>query len=217
VAVEAVVFDLDGVLVQSEEVWDEERRDLVREAGGRWHEGATREMMGMSSVEWSRYLHDRLDVPLAPGEINARVLERVERRYREALPWIPGAREAVLRLADRWPLGLATSSNREIIDLVVEVGELGDAFRATVSSEEVGAGKPAPDVYLEAARRLDVTPDRCAAIEDSTNGLRSAHAAGMLVVAVPNPAFTPERTGLELADVVLDSIDELTPEVVAPR
>jgi HAD superfamily hydrolase (TIGR01509 family) len=213
----AVVFDLDGVLVQSEEVWDEERRDLVREAGGRWHEGATREMMGMSSVEWSRYLHDRLDVPLAPEEINARVLERVERRYREALPLIPGAREAVLRLAERWPLGLATSSNREIIDLVVEVGELGDAFRATVSSEEVGAGKPAPDVYLEAARRLDVTPDGCAAIEDSTNGLRSAHAAGMLVVAVPNPAFPPERSGLELADVVLDSIDELTPEVVAPR
>jgi HAD superfamily hydrolase (TIGR01509 family) len=213
----AVVFDLDGVLVQSEEVWDEERRDLVREAGGRWHEGATREMMGMSSVEWSRYLHDRLDVPLAPEEINARVLERVERRYREALPLIPGAREAVLRLAERWPLGLATSSNREIIDLVVEVGELGAAFRATVSSEEVGAGKPAPDVYLEAARRLDVAPDRCAAIEDSTNGLRSAHAAGMLVVAVPNPAFPPERSGLELADVVLDSIDELTPEVVAPR
>jgi HAD superfamily hydrolase (TIGR01509 family) len=213
----AVVFDLDGVLVQSEEVWDEERRDLVREAGGRWHEGATREMMGMSSVEWSRYLHDRLDVPLAPEEINARVLERVERRYREALPLIPGAREAVLRLAERWPLGLATSSNREIIDLVVEVGELGAAFRATVSSEEVGAGKPAPDVYLEAARRLDVAPDRCAAIEDSTNGLRSAHAAGMRVVAVPNPAFPPERSGLELADVVLDSVDELTPEVVEPR
>jgi HAD superfamily hydrolase (TIGR01509 family) len=217
VTVDAVVFDLDGVLVQSEEVWDKERRDLVREAGGRWHEGATREMMGMSSVEWSRYLHDRLHVPLAPGEINARVLERVERRYREALPWIAGAREAVLRLADRWPLGLATSSNREIIDLLVELGELGDAFRATVSSEEVGAGKPAPDVYLEAARRLDVAPDRCAAIEDSTNGLRSAHAAGMRVVAVPNPSFPPERSGLELADVVLDSIDELTPEVVEPR
>jgi len=213
----AVVFDLDGVLVQSEEVWDEERRDLVREAGGRWHKGATREMMGMSSVEWSRYLHDRLDVPLAPEKINARVLERVERRYREALPWIPAAREAVLRLAERWPLGLATSSNREIIDLVVQVGELGDAFRATVSSEEVGAGKPAPDVYLEAARRLGVAPDRCAAIEDSTNGLRSAHAAGMRVVAVPNPGFPPEPSGLEVADVVLDSIDELTPEVVEPR
>jgi beta-phosphoglucomutase-like phosphatase (HAD superfamily) len=144
--VDAVVFDLDGVLVQSEEVWDEARRDLVRETGGRWHEQATREMMGMSSLEWSRYLHDRLAVPLAPEEISARVLEQVNRRYREALPWIPGGREAVLRLAERWPLGLATSSNREIIDLVVEVGGLDDAFGATVSPEEVGAGKPAPDV-----------------------------------------------------------------------
>jgi HAD superfamily hydrolase (TIGR01509 family) len=215
--VDAVVFDLDGVLVQSEEVWDEARRDLVRETGGRWHEQATREMMGMSSVEWSRYLHDRLGVPLAPEEINARVLEQVNRRYREALPWIPGGREAVLRLAERWPLGLATSSNREIIDLVVEAGGLDDAFGATVSSEEVGAGKPAPDVYLEAARRLGVAADRCTAIEDSTKGLRSAHGAGMRVVAVPNPAFPPEPSGLELADVVLESIEELTPEVVAPR
>ncbi|MFL5836119.1 MAG: HAD family hydrolase, partial [Solirubrobacteraceae bacterium] len=162
-------------------------------------------------------VHERIGVPDEPEAINAAVLDRVEARYRHALPWIPGAREAVLRLAERWPLGLATSSNREIIDLVVQVGELGDAFRATVSSEEVGAGKPAPDVYLEAARRLGAAPDRCAAIEDSTNGLRSAHAAGMRVVAVPNPAFPPEPSGLEVADVVLDSIDELTPEVVEPR
>jgi HAD superfamily hydrolase (TIGR01509 family) len=213
---EAVAFDLDGVLVQSEEVWDDARRDLVRATGGRWTDQATREMMGMSSVEWSRYLHDRLDVPLAPVEINARVLGDVEERYRADVPWIPGAREAVHRVAACWPLALATSSNREIIDLVLEVGDLDRAFRATVSSEEVAAGKPAPDVYLEAARRLGVAPDRCAAIEDSTNGLLSAHAAGMRVVAVPNAAFPPAPRGLEVADVVLGSIAELDAAAISP-
>jgi HAD superfamily hydrolase (TIGR01509 family) len=214
--IDAVVFDLDGVLVQSEELWDEARRELVEETGGHWHEGATREMMGMSSTEWSRYLHDRLEVPLDPKEINARVLARVEERYRESPPWIPGAREAVKRLAARWPLGLATSSNREIIDLVLEVGGLAEDFVATVSSEEVNAGKPAPDVYLDAAARLGVEPARCAAIEDSTNGLVSARAAGMRVIAVPNAAFPPEPRGLEAADVVLDSIEDLDPDVVSP-
>lgn len=214
--IDAVAFDLDGLLVQSEEVWDEARQDLVRETGGRWHEDATREMMGMSSAEWSRYLHDRLGVPLSPEEINARVLAEVERGYRAALPWIPGARKAVRRVAARWPLALATSSNREIIDLVLEVGELGPCFQATVSSEEVTQGKPAPDVYVEAARRLGVAPERCAAIEDSTNGLKAARAAGMRVIAIPNDAFPPAPESLEAADVVLDGIDELTPETIAP-
>jgi HAD superfamily hydrolase (TIGR01509 family) len=172
--------------------------------------------MGMSSVEWSRYLHERLEVPLPPDEINARVLARVDERYRNDLPWIAGARDAVERMAARWPLGLATSSNREIIDLVIEVGGLGDRFAATVSSEEVATGKPAPDVYLEAARRLGVEPSRCAAIEDSTNGLLSAHAAGMRVVAVPNPAFPPETRGLAVADVVLETIQRLSPATLRP-
>jgi HAD superfamily hydrolase (TIGR01509 family) len=212
--VRAVVFDLDGVLVQSEEIWDEARRELVAEHGGEWPDDATRAMIGMSSPEWSRYLQDRLSVPLAPEEINARVLARVEEHYRQAAPWIPGARQAVRRLAARWPLALATSSNREIIDLVLDVGNLAACFAATVSSEEVDGGKPAPDVYLEAARRLGVDPADCAAVEDSTNGLLAARAAGMRVIAVPNPAFPPEPHGLRAADVVLDSVDELTPAAV---
>ena len=215
--IDAVAFDLDGVLVQSEEVWDEARRELVRETGSEWTEAATREMMGMSSVEWSRYLHDRLGVPLAPEEINARVVRAVQERYRSHLPWIPGAREAVRRIAARWPLALATSSNAEIIDLVLDAGALRGDFQATVSSEEVAAGKPAPDVYLEAARRLGVRTDRCAAVEDSTNGLLAARAARMRVIAVPNSAFPPARRGLGAADVVLASIDQLTVATVDPR
>ncbi len=210
----AVIFDLDGLLVDSEAVWDEVREEFTEENGGRWHENAQRDMMGMSSVEWSRYLHDRLGVQLEPERISQEVADRVADTYRERLPLLPGAVEAVRRLAAEWPLGLASSSNRHVIDLVLDLADIADCFQATVSSEEVGGGKPAPDVYLEAARRLGVEPAACAAIEDSTNGIRSAHAAGMGVIAVPNRDFPPERDALELADVALDSLDELTPDHV---
>lgn len=212
--IQAVVFDLDGVLLDSEQIWDEVRERLVKERGGRWHERAQTEMMGMSSVEWSRYMHDELGVPDSPEEISAEVVRRLEERYRRELPLIDGAREAVERLAARWPLGLASSSNREVIDLVLELSGLAKFFRVTVSSEEVPRGKPAPDVYLEAARGLGVAPERCAAVEDSRNGIRAAKAAGMRVIAIPNPHFPPGEDALELADVRLGSLAELTPSTV---
>jgi len=212
--IEAVVFDLDGVLLDSEQVWDEVREQLTRERGGRWHENAQREMMGMSSLEWSRYMHDTLGLPEPPEEISAEVVRRLEERYRNQLPLLEGAREAVERLAARWPLGLASSATLPIIGLVLEVAGLDACFGATVSSEEVAHGKPAPDVYVEAARRLGVDPRRCVAIEDSTNGLRSAHAAGMAVVAVPNAAFAPDPAAVELAGAVVDTVGEVTPELV---
>ena len=210
-SVTAVVFDLDGVLVDSEQLWDRARRELVEERGGVWHEDATRAMMGMSSREWSRYLHAELQVDLEPAEISAAVVAKLEQLYREQLPLLSGARAAVLALAQRWPLGLASSANREVIDLVLELAELEDLFAATVSSEEVPRGKPAPDVYLEAARRLGVAPTDCAAVEDSTNGLRAAAAAGMRIIALPNRAFPPAEDALQLADVVIGSLDELRP------
>lgn len=211
----AVVFDLDGVLLDSEQVWDDVREQLARERGGRWHANAQREMMGMSSIEWSRYMHDELGLGEPPEEISAEVVRRMEQAYSERLPLIDGGREAVERLAARWPLGLASSSNRELIDLALEVGRLARFFRVTVSSEEVARGKPAPDVYLEAARRLAVQPGRCVAIEDSRNGIRAAKAAGMRVVAIPNPHFPPDDATLELADVTLTSLAELSPSTVA--
>ena len=214
--IEAVVFDLDGVLIQTEEVWDEVREELVRERGGQYGPEAQRAMMGMSSPEWSEYMHSVLGIPDAPEEINAEVVRRMEARYRERLPLIPGAMEAVERLAARWPLGVASSSNRPLIDAVLELSGLGRFFRATVSSEEVPRGKPAPDVYLEAARRLGVAPESCAAVEDSHNGIRSAKAAGMRVIAIPNPAFPPDAEALAAADVVLDSLEDLTPEAIDP-
>jgi len=210
------VFDLDGLILQTEEVWDEVREQLVRERGGRYDAEAQRAMMGMSAPEWSRYLHEERGVPDSPEEISAEVVRRMEARYRERLPLIPGAREAVLRLGARWPLALASSSNRPLIDAALELANLAGSFRATVSSEEVARGKPSPDVYLEAARRLRVAPDRAAAVEDSHSGIRSAKAAGLRVVAIPNPSYPPDEDALAEADVVLRSIDELVPDVVEP-
>lgn len=212
--IEAVVFDLDGVLVQSEELWDAARRELVADAGLEWPADATDAMMGMSSPEWSRYVHEQIGLDMTPDEINSAVVERLEARYRSDLPWIPGAREAVRRMAAAFPLGLATSSNREIIDIVMEVGRLEDLFQVTVSSEEVARGKPAPDVYLEATERMGVDPANAAAIEDSTNGLLAAAAAGMRVIAIPNDAHPPAERGLASAHVVLDSIEDLEAGVV---
>jgi HAD superfamily hydrolase (TIGR01509 family) len=213
--IEAVVFDLDGVVIQTEEIWDEVREAYVRERGGRYDAQAQRAMMGMSSVEWSRFMHDVIGLPESPEDINAEVVRRLADRYRERLPLLPGAHGAVERLAARWPLGLASSSNREIIELVLERSGLAGFFRATVSSEEVERGKPAPDVYLEAARRLAVQGRNCIAIEDSRNGIRSAHAAGMPVIAIPNPHYPPDEETLAAADVVLRSLDELTVERVS--
>jgi HAD superfamily hydrolase (TIGR01509 family) len=210
--VEAVVFDLDGVIVDSEQVWDEVREQYVHESGGVYTENATRDMMGMSSTEWSRYIAEELGVPGTPEEINAAVVERMLERYGESPPLIPGAVEAVRRIGARWPLAIASSSNPELIRVVVDAAGLGDLFRVAVSSQEVSRGKPAPDVYLEAARRLDVPAARCGAVEDSHNGIRSAKAAGMRVVAVPNPHFPPDDEALALADAVVASTAELRVE-----
>jgi HAD superfamily hydrolase (TIGR01509 family) len=213
--IQAVVFDLDGVLIQTEELWDEVREGLARAGGGRYGEEEQRAMMGMSSPEWSRYMHEHVGLPASPDEIAAEVVRQMAARYREQLPLIDGAKDAVERLAARWPLGVASSSNRELIDLVLELSGLDRCFRATVSSEEVERGKPAPDVYLEACRRLGVDATRAAAVEDSHAGIASAKAAGMRVIAIPNPTFPPGDEALAEADVVVGSLADLTPDVVA--
>jgi len=209
---EAVVFDLDGVLIQSEEVWDDVRERYVREQGGRYDAEVQRAMMGMSAPEWSRYLHDEAGVWEEPEDINRDVVERMLEAYRHELPLLPGAVEAVRRTAAVFPLGLASSSNREIFEAVLELAGIADCFQATVSSEEVEHGKPAPDVYLEAAGRLGAPPTDCAAVEDSHAGIRSAKSAGMRVVAIPNASYPPDGETLALADVTLASLDQLTPE-----
>ncbi len=207
-----MIFDLDGVLVDSERTWNGAKEALVRSAGGTWRDEAPHVMMGMSSGEWAAYLRDELGVPMDVEAINRDVVARMQETYRRELPLLPGAVEAVRALGERWPLALASSSNREVIDLVLELSGL--RFGVTVSSEEVARGKPAPDVYLEAARGLGVAPDRCVAIEDSSNGLRSAAAAGMAVIAVPNPHYAPSPDALALAAARVTVVGEVTPELV---
>jgi len=214
--IRAVVFDLDGLLLDSESAWDGGRRALAAGHGRPWPEDATAAMMGMSAPEWSAYVRDRVGVPLAPEDISARVVAHVLDAYGERLPLLPGAAEAVARMAERWPLALASSSNREVIDRVMATSGWGEIFRTWVSSEEVGRGKPAPDVFLEALRRLGAAPAEAAGVEDSHNGILAARAAGLRVIAVPNHEFPPGPEALAAADEVLGSLDELTPDVVEP-
>jgi HAD superfamily hydrolase (TIGR01509 family) len=202
----AVVLDLDGVIVDTEQAWDRARRAYAEAHGGRWRDDATRAMQGMSSVEWSAYLRDELGVDVDPARISREVAAEVADEVRRDLPLLPGAVEAVRELAAQRPLGLASSANREVIDAVLDEAGIAGCFGATVSSEEVPRGKPAPDVYLEVAARLGIEARECAAVEDSKNGLLAAAAAGMLVVAVPNREFPPSPEALAVAGAVLDGI-----------
>ncbi len=212
---DAVIFDLDGVLADSEQLWNRAKQEVVQEVGGHWQDDAPRAMMGMSSPEWSAYMKDELGVPLQTDEINREVVSRIEKLYREELPLLPGAVESVRAIAAKWRVGLASSSNREIIELFLQESGLAREFSAVVSSEEVPRGKPAPDVYLEAVRRLELSPEECVAVEDSSNGLRAANAAGMRVIAVPNPHYPPDDDALALAAEVVDSVAQVTPELIA--
>jgi HAD superfamily hydrolase (TIGR01509 family) len=214
--IEAVVFDLDGVLIESEGIWADIRQQFANEHGGRWEPGSQRRMMGMSSLEWATFMHGDLGVDLEPDQIASGVVAAMALRYHDRVPLLPGAVEAVRRLASRWPLGLASSANRPLIDLVLDESGLAACFAVTLSTEEVAHGKPAPDVYLEAARRLAAAPKRCAGVEDSTNGLRALRAAGMRIVAVPNRDFPPDPEALASADVVISGLAELTFDMIDP-
>jgi HAD superfamily hydrolase (TIGR01509 family) len=213
-AIAAVIFDLDGVLLDSEHAWEAARREVAEGSGGSWREDAQAHMMGMSTPEWTAWMRETLGVRLSPDEIFRAVTDRIEAGYRRELPLLPGAREAVESMSRHWPLAVASSSSRVLIDLFLELSGLGPRFGATVSSEEVARGKPAPDVFLEAASRLEVEPERSAVIEDSTNGIKAGAAAGMHVIAVPERSFPPSPDSLDLAEVVLDSLEELKPTVI---
>jgi HAD superfamily hydrolase (TIGR01509 family) len=213
--IEAVVFDMDGVLIDSEPVWEQVRRRVVAEYGGHWAADTQDRLMGMSTGEWSRYLSEDLGVKLSPAQVADVVIEAMAARYTEHLPLMPGAVDAVRRIAGRWVVGLASSAPRSLIETVLDAAALRPAFAAVLSTEEVARGKPAPDAYLEAAARLGVAPAASVAVEDSSNGLRSAAAAGFTVIAVPHPKYPPATDAIKAARLVLSGLDELTVEAVA--
>jgi HAD superfamily hydrolase (TIGR01509 family) len=212
--IRAVVFDLDGVLIDSERLWDQARREVATGHHGHWRADATAAMLGMSSVEWSEYMRDTLGVDMPPDRIVDLVVANLLEQYRRRLPLLPGALDAVRRIGRRWPLALASSAGRPVIDTVLAIAGLRHEFQATVASEEVPRGKPAPDVYLEAARRLGQPPPACAAVEDSANGIRSALAAGLRVVAIPNRDYPPPASVLAQAQLVIGGLADLTVERV---
>ena len=208
------MFDLDGVIVDSEPVWEQVRRQVVAEHSGRWAPDAQQRIMGMSTGEWARYLSRDLGVGLPPETVAATVIDGMRARYREGVPLMPGAAEAVRALAGHWPIGLASSSPPALIDAVLDGAGLRECFTVALSTEQVQRGKPAPDIYLAVTARLDRPPGRCAAVEDSTNGLLSAAAAGLQVIAVPHPRYPPEPAALQKAKVVLTSLEELTVQTI---
>jgi len=213
--IKAVVFDMDGVLIDSEPVWERVRRKFVADRGGRWAEDAQDRMMGMSTAEWSAYISADFGVRLTPAQVAEQVIAAMAAEYQAHLPLLPGAVDAVRELSARWPLAVASSAPRSLIEAVLDASGLRPAFAAAVSSEEVARGKPAPDVYLEATARLGVPASACAAVEDSSNGLRSAAAAGLAVIAVPRPEYPPPAEALDHARLVLDSLTQLTLNTIA--
>jgi HAD superfamily hydrolase (TIGR01509 family) len=213
--IEAVVFDLDGVLVDSEPVWEQVRRQVVAEHGGHWAADAQQRLMGMSTAEWARYLSQDLGVGLPPEAVAAMVTDRMKARYEAQVPVMPGAAGAVRRLAARWPLGLASSSPPMLIGAALNGAGLAGCFAVTMSTQQVARGKPAPDIYLAVTDRLGHPPQRCAAVEDSANGIRSAVAAGLAAIAVPHPRYPPGPGALSAASLVLTSLAGLTPDAVA--
>ncbi len=213
--IEAVVFDLDGVLVDSEPVWEQVRRGLVAERGGHWAADAQRKIMGMSTPEWARYLSEDLGVGLPPDQVATLVIDRMVARYREHVPFMDGAVDAVRRFAARWPLGLASSSPPRLIETVLQSAGLRSTFKVVMSTEQVAHGKPAPDIYLAVTTELGCPPPDCAAVEDSSNGLRSAAAAGLRVIAIPQPRYPPDPDALAQASLVRPSLADLTTDAVA--
>jgi HAD superfamily hydrolase (TIGR01509 family) len=213
--IRAVVFDLDGVLIDSEPVWERVRRGLVAAHGGHWAPDAQHKLMGMSTPEWARYLSEDLGVGLPPDQVAAEVIDQMAASYLQHLPLLPGAVEALRRLAPRWPLALASSAPAALIETVLQAASLRSYFSVTMSTEQVPHGKPAPDIYLAVTAQLGSPAPECAAIEDSSNGLRSAAAAGLRVIAVPRPRYPPDPDALAAASLVMPSLAHLTAHTVA--
>lgn len=210
---DTVIFDLDGTLIETEQIWRDVRREFVATHGGRWSNAAAAAMIGMRTTEWADYIHADLGVAMPPGEIANAVVAGVIARL-QRVPVLPGAREALERLAGAFPLGLATSASSPVANAVLEKTGWRRFFKVVVSADEVKRGKPAPDVYLRALALMGAEPGRTAAIEDSANGIRSGHAAGLAVIAIPNREFPPDAGSLALASRVIPSLDALNVALV---
>ena len=212
--IKAVIFDMDGILIDSEPYWNEARRIMAAGAGIEWNSDDHKAVMGVSTTQWVSYMTSRLKLDMAPAEVEAHIVGQMESLYQERIPYLPGAREAVALASDNYPTGLASGSPRILVDAVTNDDAMRGRFREIISSDEVANGKPAPDVYLEACRRLGCSPEHCICIEDSGSGIQAGKKAGMKVIAVPDSRFAPAKDKLDLADIVLCSLTEFSMEVL---
>ena len=204
------------MLVDSEIWWDQVRQRFAADHGRDWDDADRAAVMGANSRAWSRTMRERLDLDMPDADIEKAVVDAVVERYRaEGPPLIDGAVEAVRRIAAQLPVAVASSAHPAVIEVALESLGLTDAFHAVVSSDEVERGKPAPDVYLEAARRLGVAPASSLVVEDSLNGVKAAKAAGMKVALVPNESIPPAPGAVELADIVVSTLAKLDPGAIA--
>jgi beta-phosphoglucomutase-like phosphatase (HAD superfamily) len=208
--IEAVLFDLDGVLVDTEPWWHEVRVAWAAARGHTWSEEDSRRCMGCSSREWSEVMRERAAVTDTPSAIQQAIVDALVARYAsEPVPIVAGAPAAVAAIAARVPVAIASGAHRDVIRAALASAGLRSVFSTVVPADDVARGKPAPDVYLEAARRLRVAPERCLVIEDSRNGVLAGRAAGMRVVLVPNASVPPGPGVAEMADAVLERLADL--------
>jgi len=208
--IEAIIFDMDGLLVDSEPVWDNARYGMATEAGKTWNADDHKAVMGVSTEEWVTYMIHRLELTISPKEVQDEIVQRMIQMYQERIPYLPGAVEAVTLAAQIYPTALASGSHRSLIDIVTQDTPMQGKFQVILSADEVGAGKPSPDVYLETAHRLGIPPEQCLCLEDSGNGILAGVRAGMKVIAVPDPRFAPKQEILNQAHLVLNSLTEFS-------
>jgi mannitol-1-/sugar-/sorbitol-6-/2-deoxyglucose-6-phosphatase len=212
--IQAVIFDMDGVLVDSEVYWRKSREEFARALGKVWTDEDQRLAMGRNTIEWAHVMQTRLNLDMSLEQIMADVKARVIAHYEQRLPVLPGALEAVRTAASAYRIALASGSPTEIIQEVMRLTGLDQVFEAIVYGDDMPNGKPAPDIYLETARRLNIPPAQCVGIEDSANGIRSVKAAGMIAIAVPSPEFPLPDEVLRLADQVMPSLETFSVELV---
>lgn len=214
--IEAVVFDMDGVLIDSEVLWQRVREDFAAERGLPWRQQDQEALMGCSTEVWSVRMCERLALTdISPAELATDILGRVQRAFETHLPVRPGAAEVLAALGQRWPLALATGSPRELADCALRLTGFGKHFQATVCGDEVRHGKPHPEIYQRAVAALGVAPSRAAGIEDSANGLRALRAAGLWAIAAPGEAFPLLPAELALGHAVVQHLSAITPDFVA--
>ena len=212
--IEAIIYDMDGVLVDSEVYWDKSRVEFASDRGKVWSDDFQRLAMGRSTVGWATVMQEQLGLDETIDDIIAEMKARVIAHYEERMPTRPGALESVALMQRHFRVGLASGSPTEIIKAVLSITGLDQIFEVMIYGDEVARGKPAPDIYLEALKVLGVSPANSLGIEDSANGLRSLKAAGMFAVAAPSPGYPLPDDVLALADAHITTLEAFSPDLV---